>query len=86
MHTIYVLNESPRSSRSWNSFVSSYVGSSDPTAQFDCVAALSKQLVVATTVYVRERYVALVLLGGLTGICCNEVMHVLLAVVGFRWM
>lgn len=38
---IYVLDELPYSYRSWT-FVSSYVGSSDPTTQLICVPALRK--------------------------------------------
>lgn len=46
---IYVLDELPYLHRS-GTFVSSYVGSSDPTTQFSRVA-LRKQLAVAATAY-----------------------------------
>lgn len=43
----------------WSGYVSVYIGSFDPIAQFNCVPVLRNQFVVATAAYFCERYVAL---------------------------
>lgn len=46
----------------------------DPTTQFSCFPALRKQLVVATSGYFSERFVALAVISWM---CSDEVLEVL---------
>lgn len=60
--------------RAWISDVSSYGGGSDPAVQFSGVPASREQLVPATNANFCLRQL---LFGGLTGMCCNLFIQVL---------